>query len=472
MNNKIVLDIKSNKRLKSRFSKLIYLNNFENISKISFLHFNNLFKKIIIVLAFIFFILGSVNAPTISILAANALSSQEEKQQLELQLQQLEKQMAEYEDQIKTYQKQGKSLKNEIDTLNAKIAKINLEIKAVNLKISELNQKINQTENQITIIKNTITQREEALVELIKKIYSSDNQSILELVLKNPKLSDFFNDLNNIVLLQDNLRTTIAYIKNLKGQLEEQKIQYTLAKADTETLKNYQLNQKNQTDMLKQQKNTLLSATKGQESKYQSLLQKTKAEAAKIRSRLFELLGGGEMTFEQAYQYAKLASQATGVRSAFILAILDRESALGRNVGRCNYKTAMNPKEQPIFLEIVSALNLNPDTLTVSCPNADGPYGGAMGPAQFIPSTWKMYADQVSQITGNNPASPWNNADAFVAAALYLKDTGALKNERQAAARYYCGSRWNRYVCTNVYAQKVLDNADRFEDDIQTITNY
>ncbi|MGB9609059.1 MAG: lytic murein transglycosylase [Minisyncoccia bacterium] len=467
MKLRTLIDVKISRRDSFlRFNSLINLQ-----PKIYYFYFTKFIKKIIIAFAVLFFVLGSVNAPTISILAANS-STQEEKKALEAQLQELERQMADYENQIKTYQKQGKSLKNEIDILNAKIAKLNLEIKAINFKISELNDKINQTENQIKITENTINKREAALVELLKEVYSSDNQSILEIFLKNPRLSDFFNDLNNIVVLQNNLRITINQIKDLKANLEEQKVQYALAKADTETLRNYQLNQKNQNDILKQQKNVLLNIAKGQESRYQSLLQKTKAEAAKIRSRLFELLGGGEMTFEQAYEYAKLASQATGVRPAFILAILDRESALGRNVGRCSYKTAMNPKEIPIFLEIVSNLGLNPETLTVSCPNADGPYGGAMGPAQFIPSTWKSYGTQVSQITGNNPSSPWNNADAFVAAALYLKDAGALKNERQAAAKYYCGSRWNRYVCTNVYAQKVLDNAAGFEDDIQTITNY
>jgi membrane-bound lytic murein transglycosylase B len=468
MKSRILIDIKSRKGNSFLSSKnLINLYN----QKIYYFHFTKFLKAIILIFGIVFFILGLANAPIISILAANS-SAQEERQALEAQLQELERQMTDYQNQIQIYQKQGKSLKNEIDILNAKIAKLNLEIKAVNLKISELNNKINQTENQIQITENTINQRQLALIQLLRKVYASDSESILEIFLKNPRLSDFFGDLNNNIILQDNLRITINQIKDLKSQLEDQKIQYALAKSDTETLRNYQLAQKNQTDQLKQQKNNLLSITKGQESKYQSLLQKTKEQAAKIRSRLFELLGGGEMTFEQAYQYAKLASQATGVRPAFILAILDRESALGRNVGRCNYKTAMNPKEQPIFLEIVSKLGLNPDTLTVSCPNADGPYGGAMGPAQFLPSTWKSYENQISQITGNNLVSPWNNADAFVAAALYLKDAGAIKNERMAASKYYCGSRWNRYVCTNVYAKKVLDNAAGFEDDIQTITNY
>ncbi|MDW8279892.1 MAG: lytic murein transglycosylase [bacterium] len=467
MNKKILFDIRSNRS----FSDFKYLIDLNQNQKIYYLSLTKISKILVVLFSFIIFVLGSVNAPTISILAANS-NSQEERAQLESQLQELERQMAEYENQIAIYQKQGKSLKNEIDTLNVKIAKINLEIKAINLKISQLNDKINQTQIQINITENTINKHQLALIELLKKLYTNDNKSILEIILKHPQLSDFFNNINNIVVLQDNLRITINQIKDLKNELEEQKIQYTLAKADTETLKNYQLAQKNQTDILKQQKNNLLTVTKGQESKYKTLLQKTKEEAAKIRNRLFELLGGGEMTFEQAYQYAKIASQATGVRPAFILAILDRESALGRNVGRCNYQSAMNPKEQPIFLKIVSELGLNPNTLTVSCPNADGPYGGAMGPAQFIPSTWNAYKKQISQITGNNPPSPWNNSDAFTAAALYLKDAGALINERQAAAKYYCGSRWNRYVCTNVYAKKVLEKADQFEDDIQTITNY
>jgi len=462
-----LLDIKSKHEFDKKNSNFINL----SFKKIYYVPLTSLIKKIFILWSIWFFILGSVTAPTISILAADD-NKNEERKILETQLQELEKQIADYESQIKSYQKQGKTLKNEINSLNAKIAKLNLEIQAINLNLNQLNQKINETENQIDITEKTINQRQQALIELLKKLYTNSNQSLLEIFLKNPKLSDFFNDLNNTVVLQDNLRITINQIKDLKNKLEEQKTQYALAKADTETLRAYQLTQKNQADQIKKQKDYLLTITKGQESKYQTLLQKTKEEAAKIRTRLFQLLGGGEMTFEQAYEYAKLASKATGVRPAFILAILDRESALGRNVGRCNYKTAMNPRDHSIFLDIVSNLGLNPDTTPVSCPNADGPYGGAMGPAQFIPSTWKAYAERVSQITGNSPASPWNNADAFVAAALYLRDAGALSNERMAAAKYYCGSRWNRYVCTNVYAQKVLENASKFEDDIATITNF
>jgi len=293
----------------------------------------------------------------------------------------------------------------------------------------------------------------------------------VEVLLQNPKLSDFFSDLNNYSLLQSSVHDTIAQITDLRDQLVGKKQELTEAKTDAETIKNFRLTQASKVGSTKQQQSELLAKTKGEESKYQALLAETKKNADKIRARLFELAGGnGSMTFQQAYNYAKIASSATGIRPALILAILDHESALGKNVGQCSYKTAMHPtRDIPIFLEITASLGISPDSVKVSCPNADGAYGGAMGPSQFIPSTWKTYIPRIKAVTGRPMANPWNNGDAFVATGLYLKDAGAAANERIAAAKYYCGGGFERYVCTNVYAQAVLQKAAQFQDDISVI---
>lgn len=425
-------------------------------------------------------VLGRTLAPTVPTYAADA-ASDAERANLEAKLKDLEAEMQVYQGQIEAYKKQGSSLKGEIGKLNAKISQINLQIKESEYKLKELNFQISDNQTRIVKIQGDLEVQKKNLGALLRTLYETGQTNILSVFLRSQKFSDFFNDVNSLTSLQDNLRTTINQITDLKADLEDKQTQLAIAKSDAETVRVFREQQRQETDKTKLEKNQLLDITKGQESKYQDLLKKTKETAAQIRSRIFQLLGGGEMSFGDAYKLAKMASDATGVRAAFVLAILDRESALGQNVGRCSYKTAMNPNpkkqsdgtyksEVDIFLSLVTALNLNPENMMVSCPNADGPYGGAMGPAQFIPSTWMGYSGQIASVTGRNPANPWNNADAFIASALYLRDAGAATSEKMAAAKYYCGGRWNRYVCTNVYAKKVLDQADQFEDDIATLT--
>lgn len=432
----------------------------------------------VVIGALISFAFGSVLAP-IQSNATFAQTSPAEREQLERQLLELEGQISQYEATVQEYKKQGKTLQSEIDRLNSKISKMNLQIKAINLTLSKLDFEISENKDEIKVTEEKIDLNRSALASTLQTLYEHDRRGLIEVLLKNPRLSDFFNDVNNLIDVQDSLASTVNKITELRNQLIEENEALALKRDDAAALKAYQDSQRLALQGTKNEKANLLSVTKGQESRYQTLLQEKRKTAAQIRSQIFALLGGGELTFEQAYKFAQFAEQSTGIRAALILAVLDRESALGQNVGRCSYETAMHPtRDIPIFLALMASLGFNPDTMNVSCPNRDGVYGGAMGPAQFIPSTWDLYADRVAEITGHNPASPWNNGDAFVATAAYLKDamkgcdaiySRQLDVERCAAAKYYAGSRWRRHLWG--YGDRVVTKAQQFQQDIDVLNS-
>jgi len=412
---------------------------------------------------------NSILAPT-----AFSQSTEEERKSLESELEKLELEIDAYEKSIMGLQSERKTLDQNLKLLNAQISKINLQIKATDIQLQKLDTRIISLQKNIVYTGNDIDRMKILLASSLRQIYSDDEQSIIEMMLKNEKLSDLFSNINALTVVQDEVRKSLDQLVESKTNLIVQKDTISLERQDVLNLKSIQSRQKAELNTKIKEKNDLIKVTKGQESKYQDLLSKTKQTAAQIRSRIFTLLGGGELTFGEAYKLAQFAEDQTGVRAALILAVMSRESNFGQNVGRCNWKTAMHPtRDQQKFLDMMAELGIDPESVNVSCANKDGAYGGAMGPAQFIPSTWVMYKDRIAKVTGNNPPSPWRNIDAFAATALYLKDCGAANqsyaSERKAAAMYYAGSRWRSYLYS--YGQWVVEKAQKFQEDIKYLVS-
>ena len=114
------------------------------------------------------------------------------------------------------------------------------------------------------------------------------------------------------------------------------------------------------------------------------------------------------------------------------------------------------------FLNLTEKLGRDPYTTPVSCPQQAG-YGGAMGPAQFIPSTWVLYENLITRALGISVADPWRARDAFMAAGFLLKDNGAKAGsysaERDAACKYFSGSKCSKSSWAATYGSQVMSKA-------------
>ena len=374
------------------------------------------------------------------------------------QIEEIQKQIDEYEKQAEGAHNQSQTLQNEIANLNAQINQVQLEIKSLGISINKTDLEIGATETKIGDAEDEINKHKNALGQYIKIINENDQRSLTEILLKNQNLSDFFNDLNSIQTTQDNLKTAIDDIKELKGQLEQHQANLEDKQAELEKAKRLQEIEKRSIDSTKAVQAKLLKDTQGKETKFQELVKKSQKDLQAIKNQISYLIQNG-VSAEEAVKYGQLAAIGAGIRPAYLLAELELESATGNNVGKCYiidatsgatrritngqiYKKGIHPtRDLALFLNITAELGKDPFQTPISCGSS---WGGAMGPAQFIPSTWMGYRDEVSRLTGHNPANPWSIEDAFVAAAAKLAKDGASSQTRAgeiaASKRYYCGN--------------------------------
>ena len=393
----------------------------------------------------------------------------------------LEKELQDYENQIKDLnnviqdkQNQSASLQRDIDVLKAKVAKYKLGIKSLDIQIANLQGGIVEQTALVSSLLKKIDNEESSLKELVKKYYELGDTPLVEIILGYNNLSDFFKNIDSLDSLQEGIQNSLMEIKESKTNAEEKIDVLQVKKAEQLQLKTIQNLEKKRLEEATNEEQQIL---KGEEARYQKVLTERKKEAAKIRSQLFLLNGSTAIPFEKAIEYANLAYAKTGVRQAFILGIITEESNLGENVGRGDWKTDLsNPKcekQRTAFVGITDELGLNPDLMPVSKKAWYGNCGGAMGPAQFIPTTWNLYKSAISNVTGNRPPNPWDPKDAFVASALLLKDNGAVRNgregERQAALKYLAGSNWKK-PAYSFYADDVLQFADRYQEQINFLS--
>ncbi len=413
----------------------------------------------------------------------------EERAELERQLAEVEAQIEKNKNDLTVTQKERTSLERDVAVLNAKISQAQLGIKQRDLKIKQINGDVGELQRGIGTLDSKVASSQQSLAQILRLTREIDDTTLVELAL-GKSITELFEDIDDFERIQialdqsfTEMAATRSDLASRKSALEEKRIE----EADLLQLQQLQKKDLQETEA---EKKTLVKVAKGQEANYQKVIAEKQRTATQIKNALFGLRDGGAIPFGTAYQYAKEAEAKTGVAAALTLGVLRQETNLGENVGKClltnspnkgdgmgknsgtPIKAVMKPdRDVDPFMQITAELGIDPASQVVSCPQSVG-YGGAMGPAQFIPSTWVLYKNRLAAATGENPPNPWQARTAIFATAMLMADNGAdqgtRESERRAALRYFAGGNWNK-PAYSFYGSGVLKYRDQYQADINVL---
>lgn len=347
-------------------------------------------------------------------------------------------------------------LKDEVDKIEKKLKKENQELSALKQDLSQINstltstqqliqrtqsllnqteQTIAQKENEIANLEKQLTLERHVLKGLIQEMYFTGATPLAGIVLAENDLLSVFQGNENLFSTQEKMQEVIREIREMRAKVTGEKASLEDVKADHSAL----LTIKNQ------QKQALVSEkieTEDDLEHQEATIAELNDKLAELRQDLSSFLGKS-ITAKDIQDAAKIASNATGVRKDFLLGELVVETNLGRFTGGCKYKdTRMHSYDIPIFKSIMKELGYDLNGKKVSCAPKSGGYGGAMGVAQFIPSTWNGWKSRIAAKTGHNPPDPWSITDGVMGMALKLAAGGATSKsgEKAASMIYYCGT--------------------------------
>lgn len=476
------------------------------------------FWAICMMVVFVFSAAGAVfvwqNDILFADVTADAVAAR--KAQLEKELKTLEQLIAQQQNLLNAKQGERVSLERDLDIIDAQIEKARLNIRASELAIEQLGGQIVQKEKTILSIDEEIAREKASLAQILRRTAELDDVSLVELVFSEQTISEFFEELNDFDEIKLALHTSFTHLEGLRNEndavrlaLEDEREAELGAKAVRQEQERALANQE-------QEKARILEVTKGEEQTYQQLLAANKKKASDIRNLIFELQGSANISLGEAIELASTASAKTGVRTAFILGVLKQETNIGSFLGSCTYdqtrfgRPVMSPtRDAPVYLVIAETLGFDPASRPISCSQTADTWGGAMGPSQFIPTTWacfggyyntrtgdctnsvgtltrtEFYAgpwaydaakDRLRQLRGKqSPSNPWDNQDAFMATALYMQELGAAYgtyySEHLAAMRYFAG--WaganNPSPYIRSYGDSVMNHASYFQTQLDTL---
>jgi len=205
------------------------------------------------------------------------------------QWQVLEDQRQEYLKTVNQKRTAAANLENQVALLAGQIKLSETKIKQTEVKLEQVTLEIEKLNADIRGKGQDIVKQKEFLASLLREVYSSGAENLLNNLLKNNNLSDFLTNYYSLESVQAKISGLVVDLNNSKEKLEWTRKEEISKKGEIDALKIGLTQEKESLNFTQSSKTELLSKTKGEQSRYEALLKKIEEQRQEILGNIEEL---------------------------------------------------------------------------------------------------------------------------------------------------------------------------------------
>lgn len=184
----------------------------------------------------------------------------------------IEKEIAKFNADLKVVGAEKNTLQKAINQLELERKKVGAEISKTQNLISSTDLEINKLILEINRTEGEVDKTSEAIAETIRSLYKNDDNSLIELILRTERLSDFWSSFEAHESVRNSMSDKVDKLSSFQRLLEEQRESTTKKRSNLVSLKNQYNDQTTVLANNKEERAKLLEVTKKEEKSYQQLL--------------------------------------------------------------------------------------------------------------------------------------------------------------------------------------------------------
>ncbi len=221
------------------------------------------------------------------------------------ELEKLEEEAQKYREEVAEQQERGRTLKAELARIERTIGQLQRDVAVTEKRLKQTGLQIEELKLEIRENERSVEKLRLGLAGLVQALAERGRESMLAILLKNELLSNFFRQIDYFKTFEQKILDSLDSLRALSKELEEKKASAESKKKIEEDLRRILKGRQNALFSEKRERDTLLSATRNEEKRYQTLLNGQEAKIAALADEIREIEGKIRITIDPASLPAK-----------------------------------------------------------------------------------------------------------------------------------------------------------------------